>query len=111
MTAADIRYGRQGGRRLHADHVVEGLIEPVHAVCPHGDRWLVAPSDIGTPCWRDGKVLVTDTVTLKAPEGERPQSVFFVDSDANLTRQNPMSPQLPLREVPRSDDEDLREAR
>lgn len=58
MTAADIRWGRGAGRRLHPDAVVEGLVEPVPAVCPHGDRWLVAPSAIGTPCWRDGKPLV-----------------------------------------------------
>lgn len=56
-------------------------------------------------------VTVTDSITLKPPTGEQAQSTFFVDSQSNLTRQNPMSPSLPLREVPRSDDDELREAR
>lgn len=57
-------------------------------------------------------VLVSDVITVKAPTGARAESVFFVDSDRNLTRQNPMSPSLPLREVPQpSSDNSLREAR
>jgi N-glycosylase/DNA lyase len=56
-------------------------------------------------------VLVSDLITLKAPVGARAESVFFVDGDSNLTRENPMSPSLPLREVPRPVDEELREAR
>lgn len=48
----------------------------------------------------DGHTLtVTDTVAVKMPKSERPQSVFFVDSDGNLTRNDPRQMSLPLREA------------
>ena len=47
-------------------------------------------------------VVVSDTVTIKMPEGERGEAIFFVDDDFNLSRDNPRQPSLPLREVPRS---------
>lgn len=57
MSARDIIHGRRGGGWLHPDHVVEDLVEPVLATCPHGDFVWVAPSSIGTPCWADQKPL------------------------------------------------------
>lgn len=48
----------------------------------------------------EGSVLVSDDVKVKLPQ-ERGEALYFVDSDANLTRQNPAQPSLPLREVPR----------
>lgn len=45
-------------------------------------------------------VLVTDEIRVKAPEGDRPESVFFVDGDGNLSRHNPAQERLPLREIP-----------
>lgn len=92
----------------------EALNELIEAVAEYGKGGSLTFTVKVSPASKGDvvSVLVTDTITVKAPEGERPQSVFFVDSDANLTRQNPMSPSLPLREVPRSDDdESLREAR
>jgi hypothetical protein len=47
-------------------------------------------------------VVVSDTVAIKMPEGERGEAIFFVDDDFNLTRDNPRQPSLPLREVPRA---------
>lgn len=44
-------------------------------------------------------VLVVDDVKVKRPEGERAPSVFFVDDDHNLTREDPTAPRLPLQEV------------
>lgn len=48
----------------------------------------------------EATVMITDEIKLKAPEGERPDSVFFVDKDGNLSRHNPAQIRLPLREVP-----------
>ncbi|HET7486865.1 MAG TPA: hypothetical protein VFJ85_02985 [Acidimicrobiales bacterium] len=101
---------RNGHAAVEVSEALNSLIEAVAEFGKSGSLTLaikVAPTSKGDVV----SVLVTDTITVKAPEGERPQSVFFVDGDANLTRQNPMSPQLPLREVPRTDDEQLREAR
>jgi hypothetical protein len=44
-------------RELVPFEAIDWPIQPVQASCPHGDRQLVAPSAIGTPCWRDGKPL------------------------------------------------------
>lgn len=48
----------------------------------------------------EATVMITDEIKLKAPEGERPDSVFFVDKDGNLSRHNPAQIRMPLREVP-----------
>src|ERR1700683_3020226 len=45
-------------------------------------------------------VFVSDEIKLKTPEGERPESVFFVSSDGNVTRHQPNQMRMPLREVP-----------
>lgn len=45
-------------------------------------------------------VNVTDLIAVKTPAPERPDSLFFVDHESNLTRHNPTQPELPLREVP-----------
>ena len=44
-------------------------------------------------------VVTKADVKLKAPESTRPEGMFFVTADGNLTRQNPASPTLPLRSV------------
>lgn len=47
-------------------------------------------------------MIVTDTLTIKAPEPARPESFYFTDHDFNLTRDNPQR-ELDfgnLREVP-----------
>lgn len=65
----------------------------------------VAKNDAGT-------VTVTDSVRVKAPQVERTASVFFVDKNANLRRDNPANDQLrlPLREVPLPAETPIREA-
>ena len=47
----------------------------------------------------EGMVIVADSVTVKVPEGDRTESIFFVTRDGNLTREDPAQMQLPLREV------------
>lgn len=37
----------------------------------------------------DNLVIVTDQITVKRPQGERRKSLFFVDDNHNLTRDNP----------------------
>lgn len=59
----------------------------------------------------EATVLITDEIKVKIPEGDRPESVFFVDDDGNVTRDNPTQTRLPLREVPRRVDPDTGEIR
>lgn len=47
-----------------------------------------------------GMVNIADLVVLKAPEGERSESLFFVTPDANLSRMHPKQEHMPLRVVP-----------
>jgi hypothetical protein len=54
---------------------------------------------------KDGlTVVLTDTVTVKAPEAKRGGAVYFADPRGNLSRRNPQQPTLPLREL-QTDDE------
>lgn len=59
----------------------------------------------------EGMVLVIDDVTMKLPEAEREEILYFIDKDANLSRANPAQPELPLREVPRPDATTAKEAK
>lgn len=83
---------------LAASELSEKLAELVEAVTTHGKtgtltlRIKVAPAGkVGM-----GTVFVSDDITLKAPEGERPDSIFFVDGDFGLIRNDPR--QLSLRD-------------
>lgn len=58
----------------------------------------------------EGMVFVIDDVVNKPPEAERPQIIYFIDEDKNLSRANPAQPELPLREVPRPDTTNAKEA-
>lgn len=93
---------QQGYGGTH-DELTYGLHDLIAAVKDHGKagtltlKISVAPVGKGD----ERQVMVTDAVTLKAPEGKRPTSIFFVDSDGNLTRKDPRQPELPLREVSR----------
>jgi hypothetical protein len=43
----------------------------------------------------DGAVMVSDGIVAKAPEGDRPESMFFADEDGNLSRRDPRQAELP----------------
>ncbi|HEX3539617.1 MAG TPA: hypothetical protein VHT75_04160 [Acidimicrobiales bacterium] len=58
----------------------------------------VAPEDDA-----DGMVRITDNVTVKIPEGKRPNTLWYVTEDGNLSRHNPAQTRLPLRGVPGSE--------
>jgi hypothetical protein len=47
------------------------------------------------------QVVVSDTSSVKKPQAARPESVFFLDDDGNLSRSDPRQTELPLREVNR----------
>ena len=57
----------------------------------------VAPAGRGA----EQTVMVTDEIKVKLPEADRPDSVFFIDADGNMTRSHPDQERLPLREVPK----------
>lgn len=93
----------QRGGRLHAE-VTTALGELLDAVIEHdkgGSLTIVirvrpAGSGVGA-----GTVFVTDDVVVKAPSGERPAALFYVDDDRNLTRHDPRQQSFDsLREVP-----------
>jgi hypothetical protein len=44
-------------------------------------------------------LVISDEVSAKPPQPPRSPSLFYADSDGNLSRNNPRQPQLPLREV------------
>lgn len=101
---------RNGHAAVELSEALNDLIDAVVEFGKSGSlTFTIKVAPVGS---RDvASVTVCDSIAVKAPVGANPESVFFVDSQRNLTRQNPMSPQLPLREVPRSDDDALREAR
>ena len=90
---------RQG--LLHAE-LTDALNELVAAVNEHSKggelvlRVKVKPATKSS----HGAVAVADDVMLKKPVGDRAEALFFVDKHSNLTRENPLQPRLPLREVP-----------
>lgn len=94
----------QRNGRTH-DELSDALNELVEAVQEHGKAGSITFIVKVKPAGRGdhGTVLVSDDVRLKAPTGERPETVFFADDDHNLVRHNPAQPSLPLREVPRAE--------
>jgi hypothetical protein len=49
------------------------------------------------------QVLISDLVSVKKPAVERPESIFFLDDNGNLTRQDPRQQELPLKFVERAE--------
>ncbi len=91
----------QRGGTTHAE-LSSSLPELIEAVTTFGKagelvlRVKVKPADGDR-----GAVIVHDEVVLKKPQSERHPTMFFVDEDHNLTRENPFSKPFPqLREVP-----------
>lgn len=57
------------------------------------------------------QMIVADDVQVKAPRPERDESLFFFDEETGtLSRTDPKQPQLPLREVPRPEIQNVKEA-
>ncbi|WP_037576720.1 hypothetical protein [Phaeacidiphilus oryzae] len=92
----------QAGGRTHTElsEQLHDLISAVTATGKGGALTLrvevkpLTPGDATT-------LTVTDKVTVKIPQGDRPKSVFFVTGDGNLSRNDPRQLAFEsLREVP-----------
>jgi hypothetical protein len=102
------------GGRLSTE-LAEALNELVEAVTDTGKAGSLSLTVKIKPAGKgDAHALfVSDDVKVKKPAAERGESLFFADSDSNLTRKDPRQPEIPgLVEVPRpSTATDAREAR
>lgn len=92
----------QRGGLTHAE-LGDALAEVVAAVVEHGKVGTLTYTVKIKPSGDGVSVFVTDTITRKAPEGDRSAALFFADEDGNLTRKDPRQQELPLREVPRAE--------
>lgn len=103
---------RKGAAHVEMSESLNELVAAVVELGKPGDLTLkitVAPAAKGA----GNVVKVTDKVSLKAPEADRPGAIFFADSNANLSRSNPDQPELPLRAVADAepDQDETREAK
>lgn len=95
--AAWLQEQRQGG--LHSE-LSEQLQVLVAAVMEHQKRGALTLTIDVAPN-RDGvTVFVTDEIKVKAPQPERPATIFYPDSSGNLSRRDPRQPELPLQAIP-----------
>lgn len=94
-----------------ATELAEALHDLIAAVGEHVKAGkLVLTIDVAPATKGDASILaVTDTITVKAPKGERGASLFFTTDGGNLSRQDPRQQRMPLRTVP-DHDEKLKEA-
>ena len=85
------------------DELTDALRTLVAAVTEHGKAGelqfilKVKPASGG----HTETVFVTDEVRLKAPQGARPESLYFADDDGTLTRTDPRQQTLELRDTER----------
>lgn len=90
-------------RGLTHSELSDGLAELAAAVIEHGKVGTLTLQLKLKPSGDGASVLITDTVSVKAPQGEREPAIFFADSEGNLTRTDPRQMELAeLREVPRT---------
>lgn len=95
--AAFVQEHRNGG--LHHE-LSDGLAELVSACIEHGKPGTVTLQLKVQPNKDGVTVVVTDTVALRAPEGDRGAALYFTDVRGNLSRHNPNQLTMPLREAP-----------
>lgn len=102
----------QSSGQLH-DELSTKLHDLIAAVQKTGKSGqIVLKVDVKPIAGTNGKTLtVTDSVAAKIPQGDRPKSIFFVDGDGNLSRNDPQQPVLTgLREVESTTPSTLRSA-
>lgn len=96
---------------LHHD-LSEALLEVVAAVEDTGKAGTLTLTIKVEPATKGqgGVVAITDDVKTKLPQLDRGAAIWFVTSDHELSRNDPRQLALPLREVPRPDTDDLKDA-
>ena len=93
--AAFLQEQRQGGLAVELSEL---LADTVAAVSEHQKAGTVTLTVKIKPAGENA-VSITDEVKCKAPEGDKPSSLFFADDEGNLSRRDPRQPELPLRRV------------
>lgn len=88
---ADHRNGR-----LQSE-LADAVNELVEAVVAHGKPGTLTLVLKVKPATKGAghTLLVTDEVKVKKPAGERGESIFYADDDANLSRRDPRQPEIP----------------
>lgn len=95
--AAFLTEHRKGS--LHSE-LSEALAEVAAAVIEHGKAGTISLS-LKLTANKDGQsVEITDALKKSVPQASRGASMFFVDHVGNVSRNNPMQDELPLRAVP-----------
>lgn len=90
-------------RGLLHDELGEKLAEVVAAVNEYGKPGELFLKLRISPATKHGEgvVVVADQVGVKKPEAPRPESVFYIDADSNLVKNDPKQQAFELREVAR----------
>jgi hypothetical protein len=85
---------------VHAE-MSSSLRDLIEAVNTTGKTGTLTLTIKAKPAGRNafGNLIVTHEVKVKEPDNDRPESVWFVTPDGNLSRDNPAQQRLPLREV------------
>ena len=105
--AAFLQGQRRGG--LHGE-VSDAFAELV-AACMEQEKAGSLTLKIEVKPNKDGEtVQITDALAVKLPPVPKQPSMFFADSNGNVSRHNPRQPELPIREVPKGDAAEPRRA-
>lgn len=92
-----VEWLKEQRRGLTQSELTDALHEVVAAVQQHGKVGTLTLQITVRPATKNsyGAVTVSDKVTVKAPEGERDESLFFVDpASGDLIRNNPFQRDL-----------------
>lgn len=99
--AAWLHEQRRGLLHDELGHKLNDLVAAVNEYGKGGELTLKLKV---TPATKHGEgvVVVSDQVVVKAPEAPRPESVFYIDDDSNLVKNDPRQQAFELREVARN---------
>ena len=89
---AELAYGQT------LDVLTEEMAEVVNAVRTTGKAGRLTLELTVKPNGAHG-VAITDKITAKRPRDDRGESLFFIDRDGGLHRNDPRQTELPLRQV------------
>lgn len=94
-----------------ADEAAVLMQELVNTVRAQGKKGsFVLKIDVAPMKGNDRALLISASATSKPPSSEPIAAAFFSDDDGNLVRDDPRQMALPLREVARADNTNLRKA-